>query len=135
MQTDTIDATETTDPEEAQMRLAKRVAKELRAAFRGHNSADALRLAGEWLVVTSGTGEGFDYAYDPQAIDGTVGGEGWDYSEWCARTSHVYDRDTAIAYYMQTQRELGSAGGGSAVLDEDEIALLKIACRYAVRAS
>ncbi len=91
--------------------------------------AEAYRLDGEEYIVTSGTGEGYDFAYlasdisldDIEAIES-------DYSAWCASHSYVIsDLRIAVAYYMQTGERLARDGACVSVLSEEQIEALKIA--------
>lgn len=86
--------------------------------------ASIFTLDGHRYVVTTGTGEGYDFAYEPDDV-GEIG-DGWDYSTWCNGVQPVTDERVAIAYYMQTGRILGVGGSCVPVLSEDQIATLDI---------
>lgn len=111
---------------------AKRAALALTEALGGSAfcgpSADAYCLDGTWYVVTSGTGEGCDFAYlaDSIVVD-TVAAEDWDYSEWCIHISPVRDVRVAVAYYLLTGREIGENGSCRLLLTDDQIMALRIA--------
>lgn len=110
---------------------ARVAAKALDDALGSASSADALELDGSWYVVTSGTGEGYDFAYDPCVVGHPDNfGDGWDYSAWCAETSPVEDRSVAAAYYLLNDGALlGTSGSCQPVLSDDDRELLDLARR------
>lgn len=109
-------------------------------------TAEAIELDGVWYVVTTGTGEGIDFAYEPDNIDvdvvsalpvRNVDGDivsGWDYSDWCSGVSPIETLDVAVAYYMEQGRLLGRTGSCMPVLSKEQVAVLKIARDQAERA-
>lgn len=123
-------------------------AEALHAAMGGRPdvTAEAIELDGAWYVVTTGTGEGIDFAYDPEDIDIDVVSaspvrnadgdtvSGWDYSEWCSGVSPIETLDVAVAYYMEQGRLLGRTGSCMPVLSKEQVAVLKIARDQAERA-
>lgn len=92
----------------------------------GGGSADAYELAGDWYVVTEGTGEGVDFAYDPHSVDvEAVGREGWGYTDdFCQSTQPCHDVAVASAYYVATRRLLGRAGACTPILSDEQIKAL-----------
>lgn len=109
---------------------ARVAAKALDDALGSASSADAQELDGAWYVVTSGTGEGYDFAYDPPDVNPEHFGDGWDYSAWCAETSPIEDRKVAAAYYLLNDGALlGTSGSCQPVLSDDDRELLDLARR------
>lgn len=133
-----VDAPAPVPSKDDERRDAEARARALTDAFGGSGaSASAYQYQGSWYVVTTGTGEGYDFAYDVEDVDpadvsrprvksddGDVV-SGWDYSEWCTRVSPVTDLDVATLYYVATGRRLGQGGGGS-VLSAEQIKALDI---------
>lgn len=113
--------------EEQVERDAKARAAALDRAFGQDASADAHRLCGSWYVVTRGTGEGYDFAYEATDVDpAVVSAPDWNYSEWCSSVGVDNDLDVAVAYYMAEGRQLGDSGG-SPVLTAAQLEALTIA--------
>lgn len=107
-------------------RSAQAAAAALDEAFNPGVSATAIKLDSTWYVVTSGTGEGYDFAYDVSDVDvAEVSAEDWDYSAWCATHSPVSDRGVAVAYYLGHGSILGE-DGCSAILTDSERELLDL---------
>lgn len=118
----------TGDVAAAAQRDAEERAAALSKAFSQGVDAEAYRLGGNWYVVTSGTGEGYDFAYDASdVVIADVSAEGWDYSAWCSGVSPDEDLTIAVEYYMQTGRRLGTAGSCTSILSDEQIAVLDIA--------
>jgi len=110
-----------------------RRARAFQAALSQGCTATAYTLDGSDYIVTSGTGEGYDFAYDADDIDiDVVSADDWDYSSWCASGPDTHsDIDVAVAYYMQTGRVLGEGGACVPALTEAQIEVLSIARRLA----
>lgn len=139
----TTTTTETTTTASDLRNFAERAAESLEAALGQGCTATALCLAGSWYVVTSGTGEGYDYAYDADDVDpedvsrepvrdeeGEMVG-GWDYTSWCSSVTPCEDLDIAVEYYMREGGILGTAGSCRPVLSDEQIRVLAIARRAA----
>ena len=110
-------------------REAKAAAKALDEALNQGCSAEAYELDGAWYVVTSGTGEGYDFAYDVNdVVIDEVSADDWDYSAWCSGVSPTEDKRVAAAYYLlRDGAMLGTAGSCTPVLSDEERAVLDVA--------
>jgi len=107
---------------------AEKAAVALQRAFGDTSTAYAMLLNGTWYVVTSGTGEGCSFAYDPEDMDiESLDNPDWNYSEWCSRVMPVEDRDIAVAAYMADNVYLGHTGSCETILTAKECNLLDIA--------
>lgn len=104
-----------------------RRAAALQTAFGGNSSAYAYTLDGSEYVVTSGTGEGCDFAYEAEDIDPESFTADWDYSDWCNGVTVASDLRIAVAYYMQTGRVLGHSGSCSPALTDEQVKALEVA--------
>ncbi len=118
-------------------RQAIRFAIALEEGFRGLSSAAVYDINGTIYVVTSGTGEGQDYAYEVpgseslDTLEHAIATHEWSYSSWCSTggiegsPDYTTDRNDAVAYYMATSRPLGD--GGSPILTVEEMTILDLA--------
>lgn len=102
---------------------AERAATALSRALSGGGRAHAHLLAGEWYVVSRGTGEGCDFAYAADDIDlDEVSADDWDYSTWCqSGTRAVEEADVAVAYWLAEGRTLGTNGSCMSILSDRDI--------------
>lgn len=123
----------------------REAAKALSAKLCEGCSAEAYELAGQWYVVTYGTGEGtFAYLADcVEDLDLEAGwvkcdeawdysawakrNEAWDYSAWCRRgaPSVCGDIDVAIDYYRQTGGGLLSSDACQPILTDRDLEIIR----------
>jgi hypothetical protein len=107
--------------------------------------AEAIRLNGDWYVVTTGTGDGI-CAYCPEDLKidqdaAALAAEAreqdretprdWSYQIFCDRNNYVVGLDVAVAYYLMTGRSLSD--GGSDILSEDHQELLDVVRKIRAR--
>lgn len=97
----------------------------------GHGAVAPYLLGGTWYVVTSGTGEG-EFAYWPEDLDPDLLARGdWDYDGFCGAVSPCATLAVAVAYYLQTGRDLCRSGSCVRVLSHDQRLVLDIVRRGA----
>jgi hypothetical protein len=122
-------AATTITEQDAQARAAA-----LDAALSEGITAEAHYLVGAWYVVTSGTREGYDFAYPAEDVDvAEVLAPGWNFGDWWERVLPTEDLEVAIEYYVGrarcgcSTRLLGAAVGCEAILTDKQIETLDVA--------